>query len=88
MGGGTIGASLPALEAWHSAFYAVLRRELGRGKFVGKDQNVMAATCLEPRLCLLVGAATGDWFMLQDWLIGNLPQIAYQRLDVRSSPSS
>ena len=77
---------MPALEAWHSAFYAVLRRELGRGKFVGKDQNVMAATCLETRLCLLVGAATGDWFMLQDWLIGNLPQIAYQRLDVRSSP--
>ena len=42
----------------------------------------MATTCLETDLCLLVYSDPGQWFKLQDWLTGNLPDESYERLDV------
>ena len=84
LGGGTIGCDKPSLEEWHRAYYTTLRSYLERGLFLGKDQNMMATTCLESNLCLLLNpdTGTGDWFKLQDWLIGNLPNVEYERLNV------
>ena len=86
LGGGTIGCDKPSLEEWHRAYYATLRSYLERDLFLGKDQNMMATTCLESNLCLLLNpdTGTGDWFRLQDWLIGNLPDEGYQRLDIQN----
>ena len=48
----------PVSDDHHSNFDLLVR-------FVGKDQSVMAATCLaNPGLCLLV-KSNGDWFYLQ-----------------------
>ena len=91
VGGGTIGCDKTSLEVWHEAFYSTFRRYLDTGKFVGKDENMMATTCIETELCLLVepsytpGYLWGVWkefFKLQDWLIGDLPHENYSRLRV------
>ena len=81
IGGGTIGCDRSSLEAWHKAYYATFQRFLAEKKFAGKDQNIMATTCLETDLCLLV-YGPGQWFKLQDWLIGNLPDENYERLNI------
>ena len=81
IGGGTIGCDRSSLEAWHKAYYATFQRFLAEKKFAGKDQNIMATTCLETDLCLLV-YGPGQWFKLQDWLIGNLPDENYERLKI------
>ena len=84
LGGGTIGCDRESLAAWHKAYYQTVRSYLDRDLFAGKDQNMMATTCLETDLCLLVNSDIGNWFKLQDWLIGNLPGESYQRLAVRT----
>ena len=84
LGGGTIGCDRDSLESWHEAYYQTVRSYLDRGLFAGKDQNMMATTCLETGLCLLLNSDTGHWFKLQDWLIGNLPEEDYQRLEILS----
>jgi len=79
IGGGTIGADRPSLEAWHTSYYSMMESLLRDGRFVGKDQSVMAATCLSnPGLCLLV-KSNGDWFYLQEILRGDTP-MAYNKL--------
>ena len=61
----------------------------------------MAKTCLETDLCLLVSTHDMNWFLLQvdkeieekyypyktyqDWLMGNLPNVDYERLNVVGS---
>ena len=84
LGGGTIGCDQRSLEAWHKAYYRTMTSYLHRDLFAGKDQNMMATTCLETDLCLLVNSDLGNWFKLQDWLIGKLPGESYQRLAVRT----
>ena len=84
LGGGTIGCDSASLEEWHRAYYATLRSYLERDLFLGKDQNMMATTCLESSLCLLLNSDIHTWFKLQDWLIGNLPDESYQRLNVQN----
>ena len=81
IGGGTIGCDRISLEAWHKAYYETFERHIAEKLFAGKDQNIMATTCLETGLCLLVYSDGGQWFKLQDWLIGNLPNENYERLD-------
>ena len=82
IGGGTIGCDKPSLEAWHKAYYARFERFIAEKMFAGKDQNIMATTCLETDLCLLLYTDQGQWFKLQDWLIGNLPDENYERLNI------
>ena len=86
IGGGTIGCDKSSLEAWHQAYYATFERFIVEKMFAGKDQNLMATTCLETDLCLLVhtdqGQSQDQWFKLQDWLIGNLPNESYERLNL------
>ena len=82
IGGGTIGCDKVSLEAWHKAYYETFARFIGEKMFAGKDQNMMATTCLETELCLLVYSDLGQWFKLQDWLIGNLPNENYERLNI------
>ena len=82
LGGGTIGCDRPSLQAWHKAYYNTMRSYLQRNLFAGKDQNMMATCCLETDLCLLLNSDLNNWFKLQDWLIGNLPNENYQRLSL------
>ena len=82
IGGGTIGCDKISLEAWHKAYYKIFERYIAEKSFAGKDQNIMATTCLETDLCLLVYSHNRQWFKLQDWLIGNLPNENYERLNI------
>jgi len=79
IGGGTICCDRDSLERWHAAFYSTVRSYVEAGRFVGKDQSMMATTCLETDLCMLV--LSGDWFRLQPWLRGDV-QDDYTRLDI------
>lgn len=64
-----IGSDPDSLAAWHSAYYAMVERYLMDGRFLGKEQSVMASTCLQsPGLCLLVRGDGSHWFALQEWL--------------------
>jgi len=79
IGGGTIGADRKSLEIWHNAYYAQISSMIKEERFVGKDQSVMAATCLaNPGLCLLV-KSNGNWFYLQEVLRGDT-SLAYNKL--------
>ena len=51
---------------------------------MGKDQNLMATICVETDMCLLVESDIEHWFKLQDYLIGNLPDTGYYRLNEES----
>ena len=82
IGGGTIGCDKISLAAWHKAFYRTFERYIVKKWFAGKDQNIMATTCLETGLCLLVYSNQGQWFKLQDWLIGKLSNEKYERLNI------
>lgn len=82
IGGGTICADTENLYKWHAAFYKTIKRYVKEKRFVGKDQNMMAATCLETSLCLLV--LSGEWFRLQPWLRGDVND-TYTRLDIRNN---
>ena len=50
LGGGTIGCDKESLDIWHTAFYKAIQNYLEEGRFMGKDQNMMATTCLENRM--------------------------------------
>ena len=69
IGGGTIGCDQDSLWRWHQAYYRTVRGYAERGRFIGKDQSMMATTCLDTDLCLLV---QGDehWIRLQEWFRG------------------
>ena len=72
LGGGTIGCDIATLYKWHQKYYSTLEAYRDRGRFLGKDQNVMATACIESEMCLLVPSDLASWFKLQDYLIGNL----------------
>ena len=94
--GGTFGGSKSSIDKYHAAYYKIFKRYLSEGKFVGKDQNIMAATCLETNLCLLVQGNDFSWFRLQvfcciylnqmielcfqDWLKNKLKNENYKHL--------
>ena len=81
LGGGTIACDKAALDQWHKAYYNTFDRYLKDGRFIGKDQNIMATTCLESGICLLVPSDIFTWFRLQDWFIGNTPNLDYFKLE-------
>ena len=74
IGGGTIGGGPQSLANWHAAYYAMVKEYNATGRFLGKDQSVMASTCLKSNLCLLVQSVKhfDHWFQLQDWLHGDI----------------
>ena len=82
IGGTTIGCDKLSLVAWHRAYYETFERYITEKMFAGKDQNLMATTCLETDLCLLVYTEHKQWFKLQDWFIGNLQNETYERLNI------
>jgi len=81
IGGGAIGCDKKNVALWHAAYYATVQSYLSRGKFIGKDQNMMATTCAETDLCALVsghflqfGFKYMDWFRLQQFFRGDIEQ--------------
>ena len=87
IGGGTIGCDKISLEAWHRAYYKTFERSIAEQKFAGKDQNIMATTCLETDLCLFVYSDLANWFRLQNWLIGDLQNENVERLNITKTLS-
>ena len=79
---GHIGSGPESLAAWHTAYYAMVEWYWSGGRFLGKDQSVMASACLQsPGLCLLVRADESHWFALHDWLRGEGTTANYSRLN-------
>ena len=75
IGGGTIGSDKESLERWHEEYYGTVRKYLQMGRFIGKDQSMMATACLESDMCLLLHEdkdwlSTEHWFMMQEWFRG------------------
>jgi len=81
LGGGAIGCPISILDKWHAKFYENIRFYIKTDRFLGKDQNVMASTCIETGMCLLVPTNPLNWFGLQDFFIGNIPNQTYQRFN-------
>jgi hypothetical protein len=44
-----------------------MSRYVAEGRFIGKDQSLMAATCLETTLCLLLDGTSTAWFRKGEW---------------------
>jgi len=81
IGAGVMGCDKKNVALWHAAYYATVQSYLSRGKFIGKDQNMMATTCAETDLCALVsghflqfGFKYMDWFRLQQFFRGDIEQ--------------
>jgi len=83
IGGGMIGGEKQEIQKWFTQYYTTMERYLSEGKFVGKDQSVMATSCLETNLCLMVPAQSipdllgrvtsdKDWFFLQKFFRGDV----------------
>ena len=72
IGGGMIGCDQHSLVQWHSKYYNTMEDKVRRGRFVGKDQSMMATSCLESDLCLLVEGSLDNWFELQEWFRGDI----------------
>lgn len=93
--GTSFGGTRDAVIAWSSAFYTVLARLLRTGVFAGKDQNVMAMTCVEsPQLCYFIkprktSRYSGNvWWFFTRFLHGLIDRHAdskvfYGTLDIR-----
>ena len=81
IGGGTIGCDQHSLERWHNAYYGTMRSYMKMGKFIGKDQSMMATTCLKSDMCLLVRAPPDHWFWMQEWFRGET-DIKPRRLNI------
>ena len=65
LSGGIFGGTKASISKYHEAYYNIIRRQLSQGRFVGKDQNIMATTCLETNICLLIQGNDFAWFRLQ-----------------------
>jgi len=78
IGGTTIGCDKDSVGRWHEAYYRTVREYLQMGRFIGKDQSMMATTCLETDMCLLVKEdkhwwsmlEDNNWFLMQEWFRG------------------
>jgi len=94
IGGGMIGGDVEAIKKWNILFYQTLQKYLSSGRFGGKDQSVMATTCIQTNLCLLVQApqltnilgmplGDKDWFYLQKFYRGDVLELP-QRLNIQN----
>ena len=81
IGGGTIGSDKETLERWYKEYYGTVRKYLQMGRFIGKDQSMMATTCLKSDMCLLVRAPPDHWFWMQEWFRGET-DIKPRRLNI------
>ena len=70
IGGTTIGCDRESLNQWHKAYYGVVRDYLEKEWFIGKDQNMMATTCIQTELCLIIPGDRNHWFKMQEWFRG------------------
>lgn len=94
IGGGMIGGDAEAIKRWTLLFYQTLQKYLSSGRFGGKDQSVMATTCIQTNMCLLVKAphltnnlgissTEKDWFYLQQFYRGDVLELP-QRLNINN----
>lgn len=94
IGGGMIGGDAEAIKRWTLLFYETLQKYLSSGRFGGKDQSVMATTCIQTNVCLLVKAphltnnfgissTEKDWFYLQQFYRGDVLELP-QRLNINN----
>lgn len=71
--GGTVAGAL----AYREAFFRAFHRRADAGRFVGKDQMVMSAACVETAgLCMLVRPREevfDRWFYMVPFLLGDTP---------------
>jgi len=82
IGGGMIGGSAESVRIWADLFYKTIKRYFSLNRFGGKDQSVMATTCLESDVCLLLDGSPAHpwfyneprWFRLQNYYLGDLSQ--------------
>ena len=69
IGGGNFGGDRSAILLWKREYHLTLERYINMGQFAGKDQSLMASTCIQnPTLCFIIDAKDfpGDpWFALQ-----------------------
>ncbi|XP_023345177.1 uncharacterized protein LOC111714327 [Eurytemora carolleeae] len=72
IGGGMFGGSLENVQKWSKMYYTTLKRYFLSSRFGGKDQSVMATTCLQSDICLILGD-TPRWFLLQEYYMGRIP---------------
>jgi glycosyltransferase involved in cell wall biosynthesis len=76
VGGGILASGAEGWSLWSRAYDAVLLKYLGAGRFIGKDQNIMASVILEyPSLALTIQRPTplgpiAGWFYLLIYLAG------------------
>lgn len=76
VGGGVLASDASGWERWSGAYDAMLQRMCEAGRFIGKDQTVMATMILEdPSLAVLLPAPVvlgpiQKWFALLFWLAG------------------
>lgn len=75
LAGNLFGGHHMAVRVWTRLYYQIFQEYVGRGWFVGKDQNLMNSLCVQhPSLCLAVdpglGSLVNPWFSLWGWLLG------------------
>jgi hypothetical protein len=76
VGGGILATAAPTWKLWSKAYDAMLMRYYLAGRFVGKDQNIMASMILEnPNLVVLIDPppvmnTIQRWFYLLFFLAG------------------
>lgn len=85
IGGGMIGGDKGAIEKWFIKYYDTLERYKKEGRFLGKDQSIMATSCIESNLCLMIPAPDildilwrpldKDWFYLQNFFRGDVQEL-------------
>ena len=72
LAGAIWGGHAEAVQRWSDAYMTVFADYVAGGRFVGKDQNMMAAACLRWRdLCQLVAPSPSDgdpWFSMLPFL--------------------
>ena len=69
IGGGFIAGTAQAVHAWADAFYAMTQDFVDSGRFIGKDQIMMAAVaCSRADLVRVVPTCGGDWFYIANYL--------------------
>ena len=76
VGGGILASGIEGWSTWSKAYDAVLLKYLHAGRFIGKDQNIMASAIMEyPQLATLIQRPTllgpiAGWFYLLIYLAG------------------
>ena len=73
IGGTMFGGDSKHIKLWSEKYYQVFRRYLRQNRFAGKDQSVMATSCIELDICLLLRLISynDNWFYLQDYYMNH-----------------